>query len=84
MKATRLFNPANNNWQFYMTAEDEAAFHDRFMTLKTISKALGDHSRTVEKRLNSVGIASFSANGQEFAGIFLRLEVERAFGRNLR
>lgn len=62
----------------YMTEEDIAAFHRRFLTTTTISAEFGLHRNVLLKRLAAAGVSPFGPNRADFGAVYLRMDVELA------
>jgi hypothetical protein len=70
--AYQIINPRTRRQQYWMTPEDMAAFHQRFVTLTTLSAETGQHRNTLKGILASRRIMPFSPEGQEFGSVYLR------------
>ena len=60
----------------YLTDDDIAAFHRRFMTPMTMQAEFGLHGRTCVARLNAAKVSAFSPDGQDFGALYERPDVE--------
>lgn len=62
-----------------MSAEDIAAFRQRFLTLRTMAADLGTiRGGATLARLEAAGVRRFSPGGVDYGPIWLRAEVEAA------
>ena len=77
--ATVLENPTTKAKQHYLTKEDAAAFHSKFMTLRTIAQAYKRSWQSIGAELKTKGVTPFTQSGETFGNLFLRKEVEEAF-----
>ena len=71
----RIMNPRTGRAQYRMNPEDIASFHQKFVTLTTLSAETGQHRNTLRKILPSRGITPFSPEGQDFGAVYLRGDV---------
>ena len=71
----QVVNPRTGRPQYQMTPEDMAAFHQRFMTLTTLSAESGLHRNTLRGALLMRKITPFSSGGQDFDAVYLRDDV---------
>jgi hypothetical protein len=78
--ATTLRNPKTGIENIFVTAADIAAFHRRFVTMRTLSAETGRAIPELRADLNRAGVAVFSPNGLDFGRLFLREEVVAALG----
>ena len=77
--AQRMRHPRNGGERLYMSSEDIAAFHRRFLTLRTMATEFGKARRVeILKRLEAAGVRRFSPGGVDHGPIWLRAEVEAA------
>ncbi|AGT10407.1 hypothetical protein [Paracoccus aminophilus] len=60
----------------YLTDEDIAAFHRRFMTPVTMQAEIGVSWRACVARLNAAKISPFSPDVQDFSALYERQQVE--------
>ncbi|MEJ6404056.1 TniQ family protein [Yoonia sp. 2307UL14-13] len=67
--------------RFYVTEDDIAAFHRRFLTQMTLADEYNGFWRTLVTELYSGGVERFTVGGETFGHLFLRTDVERFFGR---
>ncbi|MFT6119485.1 MAG: hypothetical protein ACJAXK_001433 [Yoonia sp.] len=80
--ASQMPNPKTGVMQLYMSDKDIEAFHDRFMTSTTMSKEFGEHRNSINSRLEAGGVKPFSPGGEDFGTVYLRQDINAAFGRN--
>ena len=64
-----------------VSPEDIAAFHRRFLTLRTMATEVGTGRDPVIARLDAAGVRRFAPGGVEHGPIWLRVEVETALRR---
>jgi hypothetical protein len=76
--ATFAIHPRFGVEMVYMTEEDVAAFHRRFLTTTTISAEFGLHRNFLRQRLAAARVSRFSPSGVDFGAIYLRADVEVA------
>ena len=80
VSAYRIINPWTGRPQYRMTPENVTAFHQRFVTLTTLSAETGQHRNTLKGILTSRGIAPFSSEGQSFGAVYLRGDLVEILG----
>lgn len=73
--ARLVVNPQMGRPQFRMTPDNMASFHQRFVTLTTLSTEIGQHRNTLKAVLASARITPFSPEGQDFGSVYLRDDV---------
>ncbi len=73
--AQQIMNPRSGRSQHRMTPEDIAAFHDRFVTLTTLSNETGQHRNTLRGLITAQRIEPFSPDGQDFGAIYRREDI---------
>ena len=78
--ATTLRNPKTGMEIIFVTAADIAAFHRRFVTMRTLSAETGRAIPELRADLKRAGVTAFSPDGQDFGRLFLREEVVAALG----
>ncbi len=61
-----------------MTEADIEAFHQRFVTLTTLTSETGMHRNSLRAMLTAARVARFSPDGQDFGPVYLRVEAEIA------
>jgi hypothetical protein len=77
--AQRMTHPRTGVTRLYMSPEDIAAFHCRFLTLRTMATEFGTGRRgAVLARLDATGVRRFSPGRVDYGPIWLRAEVEAA------
>lgn len=79
--ATTLRNPKTGMANIFVTAADIAAFHRRFVTMRTLSAETGRAIPGLRAELKRAGVAVFSPDGQDFGHLYMREEVEAALRR---
>ena len=65
----------------YMSTDDIAAFHRRFVTISTLAAESECTISEVRAALKRAGVSAFAPGGQDFGRIFLRKDAERALSR---
>lgn len=75
--AQQVMNPLAGRPQYRMTPKDIAAFHQKFVTLTTLSAETGQHRNTLKSVVLSGGISPFSPEGQDFGPVYLRKDVAK-------
>jgi hypothetical protein len=77
--AQRMTHPRTGVERLYMSPEDIAAFHRRFLTLRTMATEFGTARRgAILARLDAAGVRRFAPGGVDHGPIWLRAEVEAA------
>ena len=76
--ATWHTNPKTGRQQYRLSAEDIAAFHERFVTLTTLSNETGHHRNTLKSLLEASQVSRFAPGNQDFGPVFLRAEAIKA------
>ena len=73
--AQQIMNPRSGRPQYRMSPEDIGAFHERFVTLTTLSDETGQHRNTLRGLIAAHRIEPFSPVGQNFGAIYRREDV---------
>lgn len=73
--AQLAMNPLTGRQQYRMTPENISAFHQRFVTLTTLTVETGLHRNSLKSILASGKITSFSPGGQSYGSVYLREDV---------
>ncbi|WP_164512403.1 TniQ family protein [Oceaniglobus ichthyenteri] len=73
--AVRQTNPKTGRQQYWLSAEDIACFHGRFVTLTTLSDETGRHRNNLKSLLKASRVARFAPGDQDFGAVFLREEA---------
>ena len=77
--AQQMTHPRTGVERLYMSPGDIAAFHRRFLTLRTMAAEFGTARRgAMLARLDAAGVRRFSPGGVDHGPIWLRAEVEAA------
>lgn len=76
--ATMTPHPKFGGEWTYVSSEDIAAFHKRFLTPATMAIEFGQHRRTLIARLEAAGVSPFAPKGKGYGALFLRADVEAA------
>jgi hypothetical protein len=77
--AQRMKHPRTGVERLYMSPEDIAAFHRRFLTLRTMAMEFGTTGRgAILARIDAAGVRRFSPGGVDHGPIWLRAEAEAA------
>lgn len=82
--ALLIKSPLTARLQHRITPKDMADFHQRFVTLTTLSAETGQHRNTIRGIFKSAKVAPFSPDGQDFGAVCLRDDVAglmRKYGR---
>ena len=74
----RHTNPTTGREQYWLSAEEIASFHARFVTLTTLSDETGNHRNTLKSLLEASRVARFVPGDQNFGPVFLREEAIKA------
>ncbi len=77
--STVMENPTTKAKQHYLTEDDTAAFHSKFMTPRTIAQAYQRSWQSTGAELKAKGVMPFSPNGEIYGSLYLRDEVAAAF-----
>ncbi|PZX10101.1 TniQ protein [Palleronia aestuarii] len=75
---TPLPNPRTHRVHVYITEEDAAAFHAKFMTISTIIRETGLHRNSANSLIEKRGVERFRPAGEDYGPVYLRADVERA------
>ena len=75
VSAIRQKNPKTGRQQYWLSAEEIASFHGRFVTLTTLSNETGHHRNTLKSLLEASRVARFAPGDRNFGAIFLREEA---------
>ncbi len=75
VQTTALQSPTTKAMQSYFEPHDEAAFHEKFMTPRTLTQETGQSWQKVTHQLRAASIQPFSAKGQRYGSVFLRSEA---------
>lgn len=73
--AQKVMNPRTGRPQYRMTADDIAAFHERFVTLTILATESGLHRNTLKSKFASHAVAPFSPGGQDFGPVYRRADI---------
>lgn len=76
--ATELRNPRTNALQLYITSEDSHAFHEKFVTLRTLAKVKGITWQKLAASLRKQGVSRFSPDGADYGNLFLKADTDQA------
>lgn len=61
-----------------MSRFDAAAFHDRFVTLRILSRIRGESWQSLSSKLRDAGVAPFKPGDTDYVNIYLKYEVQPA------
>ncbi|KUF08670.1 hypothetical protein [Pseudoponticoccus marisrubri] len=75
VSAIRQKNPKTGRQQYWLSEEEIASFHGRFVTLTTLSNETGHHRNTLKSLLEASRVARFSQDDRDFGANFLREEA---------
>lgn len=78
MTATKIRNPKTRALQRYITNKDAAAFHGKFMTLRTLAKSQGTSWQKITAALRANNVSQFSPDGKDYGNLYLKADVEIA------
>ncbi|MBU2865991.1 TniQ family protein [Pacificibacter marinus] len=73
--ATQIRNPKTKARQRYITDDDARAFHAKFVTLRTLSKAKGTTWQRLSAQLRQANISPFSPDGVDYGYVYLKEDV---------
>ena len=62
----------------FMNEEDMKKFHERFVTLTSLSSETGEHRNTIIAKLEASNVKRFMPDGEDFGSIYLRSDVMAA------
>ncbi|MBI1494505.1 hypothetical protein [Halocynthiibacter styelae] len=74
--ASQITTSKAGQQRFYLTQDDIAAFHERFVTQNTLATKYSTFWRTIISQLKSEGIAPFTFKGEEYGHLYLRAHAE--------
>lgn len=80
--ATKTRNPRTGRVQYRLTTDDVSSFHERFVTLTSLSLETGLHRNTLRRIVAAPGVPRFAPDGRDFGPVYLRAEAVAALGRN--
>jgi len=69
-------HPVTRRAVLYVSEDDKAKFHRRFLTPATMQSEFGLHRQTCTARLRAAGVRPFSPGGVDFGPLYLRQEAE--------
>ncbi|MFG6637929.1 TniQ family protein [Sulfitobacter sp. 1A12126] len=75
VSALLIKSPRTARLQYRMTPKDMADFHQRFVTLTTLSAETGEHRNKIRGIFKAARVAPFSPDGQDFGAVYLRADV---------
>ena len=73
--ATESRNPKTGRMQYFLSTDDVSSFHERFVTLTTLSIETGRHRNTLRKIVAPPRISRFAPDGRDFGSVYLRAEA---------
>ncbi|KIT15567.1 TniQ family protein [Jannaschia aquimarina] len=79
--STTLMNIATRSLRRCITAEDAAAFHERFVTAKTLAEERGVPTKVAAAEMKNRGFPSFQVEDVAYDGIWLRGDSADGLGR---
>lgn len=82
VSAYQIINPRTGRLQYWMTTEDMATFHRRFVTLTTLSAETGQHRNTLKATLEASRVGRFSPEGRDFGLVYLREAIVTVITRS--
>jgi hypothetical protein len=71
-------NPRTKALQRYIGPAEAAAFHDRFVTLRILSRIRGESWQSLSSKLRDAGVAPFKLGDTDYGNIFLKNDVQKA------
>lgn len=74
--AQKVAHPKTGQMLLYLSHEDAAAFHSRFLTVGTIASQTGKHRNTVLAALKNHRVERFTPDGKDYGPIYLRTSVQ--------
>lgn len=74
-------HPVTRRAVLYVSADDIAEFHRRFLTPMMMQREFGLHRQTCTARVRAAGIKPFSPDGADFGPLYLRQEAEPVLRR---
>ncbi len=80
--ATKSRNPRTGRMQYFLSTDDAASFHERFVTLTTLSLETGRHRNALRRLVAAPRVPRFAPDGKDFGPVYLRAEAVAALGRN--
>ena len=66
--------------QYFLTTDDVSSFHERFVTLTTLSLETGRHRNTLRRIVAAPRVPRFAPDGQDFGPVYPRAEALAALG----
>ncbi|MDF1707688.1 MAG: TniQ family protein [Paracoccaceae bacterium] len=75
VSAQLVENPLTRRSQYRMTHENIDAFHQKFVTLTSLSAEFGQHRNSLKIVIDAAQIPPFSPNGKDFGRIYRREDV---------
>jgi hypothetical protein len=76
--AQQALNTKTRRLQYWLAVEDIEAFHQRFVTLTTLSAEFGHHRNTIRGLLAASRVSRFAPDGEDFGPVYLRSEALKA------
>jgi hypothetical protein len=64
--------------QYWLGAEDIESFHQRIVTLTTLSEESGLHRNTIRGLLVASRVSLFAPDGEDFGPVYLRKDATKA------
>ncbi len=78
VSTTESINPRTRALQRFIGTQDAAAFHNKFTTLRLLSRSKGETWQLLSRKLRDAGVTTFSEDGIDFGPVYLKAEVEAA------
>ncbi|MGO4910681.1 TniQ family protein, partial [Pseudorhodobacter sp. W20_MBD10_FR17] len=76
--ALQLPHPKIGGLHYFMSKANIAAFHERFLTLTTMTQEFGSHPQTLLAKVKAAGVKPFAPKGEEYGFLYLRIDIETA------
>ncbi|TNJ46307.1 TniQ family protein, partial [Phaeobacter sp. B1627] len=74
-------HPVTRRAVLYVSEDDKAKFHRRFLIPATMQSEFGLHRQTCTAKLRAAGVSPFSPDGVDFGPLYLRQEAEPVLQR---
>lgn len=71
-------NPRTKAMQRYIGPAEAAAFHERFVTLRILSRTRGESWQSLSSKLRDAGVAPFKPGDTDYGNIYLKYDVQSA------
>ena len=78
VQGTELRNPITKIQQVYFTPSDEAAFHDRFATPRTLARLHGRSWQKILSELRAAGVEPLGGPDRPYGSVYVKADAARA------